>query len=700
MVAINAVVEEVTNAIMERSATSRPLYEQQVRIAQKKLSLVMNAAAGQLPSGRAHADAGLQEDGGLGSKNIGIVTAYNDVLSAHRPYERYPHLIKEAARKLDASAQVAAGVPAMCDGVTQGQPAMDLSLLSRDVIALGAAVGLSHDVFDSAINLAICDKVVPGLLQTTADFGHLPTLYMGAGPMGTGQSNADKNKIRQFISVARAKKEFEYDGQTYKHSDDPFFFEAFLKELADKNEKCSYHGAGTCTFYGTANTNQMLLEGFGMQLPGTSFIPTQEVPMRKALIKHGTQKLVKGEIPAAADILTAKNFVNGIVTLVATGGSTNETLHLPAMAAAAGLKVTWEDIDKLSSAVPLITEIYPNGKADVNVFHEAGGTPLVLRNLLEGGFLHKDVNTVAGYGMDKMLQKPELRGEDEIVFVEGPKKPAKVIKLGLEFGENDVIRTTRDPVAPSGGLITMNSDKLGQGIAKPSAVPNEFWDVEYPVRIFYSQDEFKAAWEDGKITESCAVVIAGQSPSDNGMPETHKTNETLNAAARMGINCLIVTNGRFSGATGGTPAMIHLSKEDEDGPNAGIERLRDGDTIRLNLHDGSADVTNVTTEEFLGRERYKPNLIRGQYGVGRGMFNVLRKNFSASNAGAGVITQGLLHQSEDLEELAAFKKAMDEDEAKLDALIAEKEKVRPFEDAAYKQVQKLAIDIARIPEPA
>ena len=328
---------------------------------------------------------------------------------------------------------------------------------------------------------------------------------------------------------------------------------------------------------------------------------------------------------------------------------------------------------------PRITEIYPNGKADVNVFHEAGGTSLVIRRLLEGGFLHNDVDTVAGRGMENMLKTPELQDKDTVIFTEGPREPVPVVKLGAEFGENDVIRSTSEPFAPTGGLIKMESEKLGIGISKPSAVPEEYWNVEYPVRIFYSQNEFKAAWENGEITESCAVVIAGQSPSENGMPETHKTSETLNAAAEMGINCLILTNGRFSGATGGTPAMIHLAKSDENGPNAGIQRLRNGDTLRLNLHEGTADVTNVSVEEFFARPRLEANLIRARSGVGRGMFNVLREKMAAADSGAGFISQGLLHQSEDPEVLAAFKEDMDEYEAELDEKIAADEEERPFQ---------------------
>ncbi len=600
---MNPTIEAVTARIQDRSATSRAAYMDRCRRA-------IDAGPGRahLTCGNmAHVTAASGEDkpgiikerGG----NIGIVTAFNDMLSAHQPFERYPDLIKQAARDTGGTAQVAGGVPAMCDGVTQGQPGMELSLFSRDVIALAAGVSLSHNCYDAAMFLGVCDKIVPGLVMAAASFGHLPAVFAPAGPMPSGLPNDEKAKVRQKYAVGEADRD-----------------ELLRAEMA------SYHGPGTCTFYGTANTNQMLMEFMGLHLPGASFV-NPNTPLRDALTVAAARRALaisgkNDEFTPACDVLSEKAIVNGMVGLMATGGSTNLTLHLIAMARAAGVLIDWSDMSELSSVTPLMARVYPNGLADVNHFHAAGGLGYMIGELLSAGLLHDDVKTIAGDGLSRYTQEPKLT-DGEVEWVDG----------AGESGEPAILRPATNPFQPTGGLQLL-SGNLGTGVIKISAVAEEHRIVEAPVRIFHDQEEVKAAFKAGELEHDVVVVVRFQGPKANGMPELHSLTPPLGVLQGRGFKVALVTDGRMSGASGKVPSAIHVSPEAVDG--GPIARLQDGDVVRLDAEAGVLEV-KVDAAEFAARAPATADLSDYHEGIGRELFGAFRANVGAADAGAAVI---------------------------------------------------------------
>ena len=601
---MNPTVEAVTERIRARSKPLRAAYLDRARRAADKGPRRAHLSCGNL----AHAIAACASDkdtlarGGAG--NIGVVTAYNDMLSAHQPFEGFPALIREAARAAGGSAQVAGGVPAMCDGVTQGQPGMELSLFSRDVIALAAGVALSHDCFDAAIFLGVCDKIVPGLVIAAATFGHLPALFVPAGPMTSGMPNDEKAAIRQRFAKGEIGRE-----------------ELLRAEMA------SYHGPGTCTFYGTANTNQMLMEFMGLHLPGASFV-NPGTPLRDALTRAATRRAL--EITAlgnaytpVAEVLDERAFVNGMVGLHATGGSTNLVLHLVAMARAAGVAIDWDDMAALSSVTPLMARVYPNGVADVNHFHAAGGLQFMIGDLLGAGLLHEDVRTVAGDGLRRYTQEPRLNDAGEVVWVDGP-------TASLEPG---ILRPAAAPFAPEGGLRRLVGP-LGEAVIKVSAVKPERQVIEAPCAIFHDQEAVKAAWKAGALDRDVIVVVRFQGPKANGMPELHSLTPALGVLQDKGFRVALVTDGRMSGASGKVPAAIHVSPEAADG--GPIARLRDGDVVRLDAPGGRLEVL-VDPADFAARPPAAPDLSANGFGVGRELFAAFRAHVGPAGEGAAVV---------------------------------------------------------------
>ncbi|MEL6680140.1 MAG: phosphogluconate dehydratase, partial [Pseudomonadota bacterium] len=550
----------ITERIVERSKPYRDPYMQRVADAASNGVVRKELTCGNM----AHVTAATFGDkdaiatGTAG--HIGIITAYNDMLSAHQPFETYPEIIRQTARAAGGTAQVAGGVPAMCDGVTQGQPGMELSLFSRDVIALAAGVGLSHNAFDAAVYLGVCDKIVPGLVIAAATFGHIPAIFMPAGPMTSGLPNDEKARVRQ--QYARG--------------------EIGRDDLLAAEMK-SYHGPGTCTFYGTANSNQMLMEFMGLHLPGASFV-NPGTPLRDALTKAATKRAL--EITAlgnaytpCAEVLDARAFVNGMVGLHATGGSTNLVLHLVAMARAAGVIITWEDMSALSAITPLMAKVYPNGLADVNQFHAAGGLQFMIRDLLREGLLHEDVRTVAGDGLSRYAQEPVLEG-DGLAWRDAADAPL-----------NDMIlKPAKAPFQTTGGL-TLLTGNLGTGVIKTSAVKPERRIVEAPAKIFHDQEDVKAAFKAGALEQDFVCVVRFQGPKANGMPELHSLTPLLGVLQDKGFKVALVTDGRMSGASGKVPAAIHVSPEAADG--GPIARIREGDVVRV---DGEAGTLDVLTD--------------------------------------------------------------------------------------------------------
>lgn len=533
--------------------------------------------------------------------NVGIVTAYNDMLSAHAPYADYPAQIKAALREIGATAQVAGGVPAMCDGVTQGRAGMELSLFSREVIALAAGIALSHDTFDAAIFLGVCDKIVPGLVMAAATFGHLPAIFLPAGPMTAGLPNDEKAKVRQQFATGEVGRD---------------------KLMAA--EMASYHGPGTCTFYGTANTNQMLMEVMGLHLPGSSFV-NPHTPLRDALTGAGAQRVAEitalgADALPVGHLLDERAFVNGLVGLMATGGSTNLVLHLPAMARAAGIELDLQDFDEISDVVPLMAKVYPNGLADVNAFHAAGGLQFLIRHLLRAGLLHADVNTVAGPGLARYTQEPKLI-EGRLTWVEGP-----------EDSLNDrILRPAATPFAATGGLKQL-AGNLGRGVIKVSAVAPDRHVIEAPARIFESQDAVKEAFKRGDFTADTVVVVRFQGPQANGMPELHSLTPTLSVLQDRGLRVALVTDGRMSGASGKVPAAIHVSPEAACG--GPLAKLQDGDLIRLDADTGELI---CLTAGFETRTPVSPDLSANRTGLGRELFETFRRNTGPATSGASVI---------------------------------------------------------------
>jgi phosphogluconate dehydratase len=598
---LHSEIAAVTDRIRKRSETTRGAY----------LDLMAKAASdgprrGHIScSGQAHAFAAMGEQkadlAGGRAPNIGIITAYNDMLSAHQPFEVYPQMIKTAARAVGATAQVAGGVPAMCDGVTQGETGMELSLFSRDVIALAAGVGLSHNVFDAAVYLGVCDKIIPGLVIAAATFGYIPSVFLPAGPMVSGLANDEKSKVRQRFATGDATRE-----------------ELMAAEMA------AYHGPGTCTFYGTANTNQMLMEFMGLHLPGASFV-NPNTPLRDALTVAGTERAAAitglgDDFRPVCDILDEKAFVNGLVGLMATGGSTNLVLHLPAMARAAGIILDLQDFDDISKVIPLMAKVYPNGLADVNHFHAAGGLQYMIGNLLDAGLLHGDVKTVAGDGLAHYRDEPELK-DGRIAYRAGP----------LKSHNERILRPASDPFAATGGLVQL-AGNLGRGVIKASAVAPERHIIEAPAKIFHTQDAVKAAFKAGELAQDTVIVVRFQGPRSNGMPELHGLTPTLSIMQDRGLKVALVTDGRMSGASGKVPSAIHVSPEAADG--GPLAKVQDGDIIRLDVTKGTIDVIGVDLET---RELAVADLTGNGNGVGRELFEVFRQNVGRASEGAGVV---------------------------------------------------------------
>jgi len=595
----------VTRRIVERSKPGRELYLARLRETAGKGPYRSTLSCGNLAHGFAACGPSDKADlAGDVAPNLGIITSYNDMLSAHQPFETYPELIRKAAREAGGVAQVAGAVPAMCDGVTQGQPGMELSLFSRDVIALSAAVGLSHNMFDAAVYLGVCDKIVPGLLIAALSFGHLPAVFIPAGPMTTGLPNDEKVKIRQLYAEGKVGR----------------------AELLEAESK-SYHGPGTCTFYGTANSNQMLMEIMGLHMPGASFI-NPGTPLRDALTAEAAKRALAitalgNEFTPVGEMIDERSVVNGVIGLHATGGSTNHTLHLVAMARAAGIRLTWEDISDLSDVAPLLARVYPNGLADVNHFNAAGGMGFLIDQLLSVGLLHEDVRTVWGKGLAAYTVEARL-GDNGAVVREPVSKTShnpKVLSLASE------------PFQPTGGL-KMLTGNLGKGVIKISAVKPERHIIEAPARVFHDQQGLHDAFKAGTLTGDFIAVVRFQGPKANGMPELHKLTPPLGVLQDRGQTVALVTDGRMSGASGKVPAAIHVTPEAKDG--GPISKIRDGDMIRLDAVRGTLEVL-VDAEVFASRAPAKADLSHNEWGIGRELFARFRDNAGPADEGASVL---------------------------------------------------------------
>jgi phosphogluconate dehydratase len=593
---LNATLAKVTDRIIERSKPTRRRYldlmaEQKERGINRPRLSCGNFAHGFAASGE---DKGAIST--LAGPNIGIVTAYNDMLSAHQPYGRYPEQMKIFAREAGATAQVAGGVPAMCDGVTQGQAGMDLSLFSRDVIAMGTAIALSHGMFDATAMLGICDKIVPGLLIGALRFGHLPALLIPGGPMPSGLPNKEKQRIRQLYAEGKVGKD----------------------ELL-KAESRSYHAPGTCTFYGTANSNQMMMELMGLHIPNAAFI-NPGTPLRQALTRAAVHRLAElarsGERPLA-HVIDERAIVNAMVGLLATGGSTNHTIHLPAIARAAGIHIDWQDFEELSGAVPLLARIYPNGAKDVNDFQDAGGMAFVTYTLGREGLIHTDTVTAGADEMSAWIGNPELHG-DELIW-----KPAE------ESADIDMLRPASEPFRADGGMRLVQGN-LGRAVFKTSAVDDERWTIEAPARCFADQNEVLDAFKTGELDRDVAVVVRFQGPRANGMPELHKLTPTLGVLQDRGFKVALVTDGRMSGASGKVPAAIHVSPEAlPDGP---LARVRNGDVIRLDARSGQLEAVGVDLAS-----RPPANSPPPPVGTGRELFAMMRLGADHAEAGASAM---------------------------------------------------------------
>lgn len=599
---------EVTERIRVRSARSRAAYLDRCQRMMDQGPARPHLSCGNMAHVTAAMGADKQAIAGQTGGNLAIVTAYNDMLSAHQPFERFPEIIRQAAREAGGTAQVAGGVPAMCDGVTQGQPGMELSLFSRDVIALAAGVALSHNCYDAALFLGVCDKIVPGLVMAAAAFGHLPALFIPAGPMPSGLSNAQKARVREQYAAGEIGRE------------------ALLRA-----EMASYHSPGTCTFYGTANTNQMLMEVMGLHLPGASFV-NPHTPLREALTRAAVQRALAitadgQQFTPACRVLDERAFVNALVGLAATGGSTNLVLHLPAMARAAGVILTPEDVAALSAVTPLMARVYPNGLADVNHFHAAGGLAFLIGELLAAGLLHPDTVTVAGAmagqeGLHAYTRVPVL-GAEGLQWLEGAGASS----------DATILRPVSDPFQPTGGLVHLTGP-LGQAVMKVSAVKPAHRVVEAPARIFHDQEAVKAAFKAGALDRDCVVVVRFQGPKANGMPELHSLTPALSVLLDRGFQVALVTDGRMSGASGKVPAALHLTPEAADGGL--LARLRDGDVIRVDAVAGVLEVQGDLAA-ILAREPVRPDLSGNSSGVGRELFAAFRSLVGGADEGAAVV---------------------------------------------------------------
>ena len=596
---MNQQIIEVTKRIIERSKPTREKYLKDMKMAYEDGVSRQSMHCGNL----AHAFAGCSshEKNELSENvtpNLGIITAYNDMLSAHKTYENYPEKLRKFATKHGAVAQVAGGVPAMCDGVTQGQTGMELSLFSRDVIALSTAVGLSHNMFDAGLYLGICDKIIPGLMIGALRFGHLPAVFVPGGPMPSGISNDEKARIRQDFAEGKIGRD----------------------ELL-KGESDSYHSPGTCTFYGTANSNQMLMEIMGLQLPGSSFVnPGTELRelLNEEAVKVSKNNSLKGFEASLANLFDEKTIVNGIIGLLATGGSTNHTIHLIAIARAAGIVINWEDMSELSDVIPLLTRMYPNGAADVNHFHASGGMAFVIRTLLENGLLHEDVMTIIGEGLTRYTQEPKINNH-ELIWVNGPTASLN----------ESIIRPASNPFSNNGGIKILTGN-IGRSVIKTAAVAEEHFIIEANAIVFDEQQDLISAFKRGDLEKDFIAVIPFQGPKQNGMPELHQLTPTLTVLQKRGFKVALVTDGRMSGASGKVPAAIHMVPEAKDG--GAIGRIQTGDLIRLNAKSGELECIN---SDFLSRPPRTKEI--DQQGFGRELFNNLRQLVTSSEEGASFI---------------------------------------------------------------
>jgi phosphogluconate dehydratase len=600
---MKSAVLDVTQRIRERSAPGRAAYLARV----DKLAARPRGSDRMGCANVAHAFAALPKDDKFKvvaerAPHLGIVTAYNDMLSAHQPYERFPDMIRDEARQHGATVQVAGGVPAMCDGVTQGLPGMELSLFSRDTIAMGTAVALTHDVYDAALLLGVCDKIVPGLLIGALHFGHLPMVFVPAGPMSTGLSNNEKAKVRE------------------QHAAGLIGRDALLEA-----ESAAYHGPGTCTFYGTANSNQMLLEAMGLHVPGTAFVHPHGA-LREALTRAAVRSalsITKAQrFTPIGRLVDERTIVNAMVALLATGGSTNHLIHWVAVARAAGITIDWTDFADLSAAVPLLARVYPNGSADVNQFQRAGGPGFVLRELLESGCLHADVATVSERGLAAYADVPVMDGEKLVWRA-----------LPTDSGDETIVRPAARPFTATGGLKLLQG-KLGRSVIKTSAVPEDRWLIEAPARVFESQEQLLAAFKAGELERDIVCVVRFQGPRANGMPELHKLTPPLAVLQGKGFKVALVTDGRMSGASGKVPAAIHASPEAlAGGP---LSRVRDGDVIRLDAVQGTLDAL-VSDAEWAARTPATITDVHAEdnaHGLGRELFGGMRRNVTSAEEGA------------------------------------------------------------------
>ena len=596
-------VSAVTERIVKRSATSRARYLE--RMAAQKSAQPKRKALGCANIAHGFAACNAHDKNELrngAGPNLAIVTSYNDMLSAHQPFETYPELIRQAAREAGGTAQVAGGVPAMCDGVTQGETGMELSLFSRDVIALATAVALSHQMFDAAVYLGVCDKIVPGLIIGALNFGHLPAVFIPAGPMTSGLGNEEKAKVRQLYAEGKVSR-------------------ADLLEA----EAQSYHGPGTCTFYGTANSNQMLMEIMGLHLPGSTFV-NPGTALRDEITKASAKQALSitalgNRYTPISQIYDEKSVVNGVVGLLATGGSTNHTMHLIAMAAAAGIKLTWDDLADLSHKVPLLTRIYPNGVADVNHFHAAGGMGFLIGELLGAGLLHHDVTTIMGQGLDGYLIEPTA-GKSGLEW-----KPAQTASSDLK-----VLRGAAEPFQRTGGLNVLKGN-IGTAVIKSSSIPDDRHVIEAPAKVFHSQEELQAAFKAGALNTDHVAVVRFQGPKAIGMPELHRLTPPLAVLQNRGLKVALVTDGRMSGASGKVPAAIHVTPEAASG--GAIARIQDGDIIRIDADAGTMEVL-VDEKSFNARPLATCDLTDKQWGTGRELFSVFRQLAGKADEGASI----------------------------------------------------------------
>jgi phosphogluconate dehydratase len=601
---MHPVVAEVTARITERSADRRAAYLERISAAAERGPARGRLACANLAHGFAASDTpdkrALRR---MVKPNVAIVSSYNDMLSAHKPFEDYPAQLKQAVLEAGGIAQFAGGVPAMCDGITQGREGMQLSLFSRDVIAMSTAIALSHDMFDAALLLGVCDKIVPGMLIGALGFGHLPAIFVPAGPMTSGLPNSEKARIRQLYAEGKVGREALLDA-----------------------EAASYHGRGTCTFYGTANSNQLLMEAMGLHLPGSSLV-NPDTPLRDALTveagKRVTGLTAMGEqYTPVGEVVDEKAIVNGCVVLLATGGSTNHTMHLVAIARAAGITLTWDDISDLSAVVPLLARVYPNGKADVNHFHAAGGMACVISSLLDAGLMHEDVRTVAGTGLRRYTAEPKLASEG-LDWVDGP-------RMSLD---TTVLRSADEPFAPDGGLKTL-AGNLGASVIKTSAVAPEHRVVSAPAVVFDSQQEFLEAFQSGSLERDFVAVVRYQGPQGLGMPELHKLTPALGVLQDRGYRVAIVTDGRMSGASGKVPAAIHLTPEAAAG--GPLARVADGDQITVDSNAGRLTV-HVSDYEFASRQPTGQAPSADEWvGTGRELFASMRSAVGPADEGATV----------------------------------------------------------------